>query len=122
MPKSVWLLIRACLGASNCPPTNVFWNWKMNCCYAITGRASVAEQVLATSLPSQVPPAPILESVLALILLAFLITSIRFQDGEPGFLSVAYKRRLYVHALNGFYMNTLANLAARRLGLMPQKR
>lgn len=84
--------------------------------------ASVAGQVLATSLPNQVPPAPILESILAIVLLAFLITSIRFQDGEPGFLSVAYKRRLYVHALNGFYMNTLANRAARRLGLVPNKR
>lgn len=84
--------------------------------------AALAGQVLAPSLPAQVPPAPILESVLALILLAFLITSIRFQDGEPGFLSVAYKRRLYVHALNGFYMNTLANRVARRLGLVPGKR
>jgi hypothetical protein len=51
--------------------------------------------------------------------LAFLITSIRFQDGEAGFLTVEYKKRLYVHALNGFYMTTLANRAARRLGLMP---
>jgi NAD(P)H-quinone oxidoreductase subunit 5 len=82
--------------------------------------ASVSEQVLASSLPEQVPPAPVLESVLTLVLLAFLITSIRFQDGEPGFLTVAYKRRLYVHALNGFYMNTLANRAARRLGLVPK--
>lgn len=84
--------------------------------------ASLAGQVLFSALPAQVPPAPVLESILTLVLLAFLITSIRFQDGEPGFLSVAYKRRLYVHALNGFYMNTLANRAARRLGLVPVNR
>jgi NAD(P)H-quinone oxidoreductase subunit 5 len=83
--------------------------------------ASLSDQLLAGSLPHQVPPAPVLESVLTLVLLAFLITSIRFQDGEAGFLSVAYKRRLYVHALNGFYMNTLANRAARRIGLLPEK-
>ncbi len=84
--------------------------------------AAVAGQLLSSSLPAQVPAAPILESILTLVLLAFLITSIRFQDGEPGFLTVAYKRRLYVHALNGFYMNTLANRAARRLGLVPGDR
>jgi NAD(P)H-quinone oxidoreductase subunit 5 len=84
--------------------------------------AAFAGQLLAGSLPAQVPPAPILETVLTLILLAFLITSIRFQDGEPGFLSVAYKRHLYVHALNGFYMNTLANRFARRLGLVAHNR
>lgn len=84
--------------------------------------AMFAHQLLAASLPERVPSAPIFESVLALLLLGFLITSIRFQDGEPGFLSVAYKRRLYVHALNGFYMNTLANRIARTLGLVPKNR
>lgn len=84
--------------------------------------ADLAYMILATSLPETVAPAPILEAVLAFLLFAFLITSIRFQDGVPGFLSVAYKRRLYVHALNGFYMNTLANKAARKLGLVPKNR
>jgi hypothetical protein len=68
------------------------------------------------------PAAPIFESIIAVLLLGFLVTSIRFQDGEDGFLTVAYKRRLYVHALNGFYMNTLTNRLARATGLMPKKR
>lgn len=84
--------------------------------------ALIAFEILGSSLPEQVPPAPIFESVIAVLLLGFLITSIRFQDGEPGFLTVAYKRRLYVHALNGFYMNTLANRYARKLGLVPSDR
>ncbi len=84
--------------------------------------AMIAYQVLGSTLPEQVPGAPIFESIIAVLLLGFLITSIRFQDGEPGFLSVATKRRLYVHALNGFYMNTLANRYARKLGLVPGDR
>lgn len=81
-----------------------------------------AAHILGSALPDQVPSAPVFESILAVLMLGFLITSIRFQDGEPGFLSVAYKRRLYVHALNGFYMNTLANRLARAIGLVPEKR
>ena len=79
-----------------------------------------SEYLLASALPADVPSALLFESMLAVVLLGFLITSIRFQDGEPGFLSVAYKRRLYVHALNGFYMNTIANRFARAIGLMPK--
>jgi NAD(P)H-quinone oxidoreductase subunit 5 len=83
--------------------------------------ALASESLLASALPAKVPSAFLFESILAIVLLGFLITSIRFQDGEPGFLSVAYKRRLYVHALNGFYMNTIANRFARAVGLMPGK-
>ena len=81
-----------------------------------------ADVILASTLPAQMPAAPIFESIIAVLLLGFLVTSIRFQDGEDGFLTVAYKRRLYVHALNGFYMNTLTNRLARATGLMPKKR
>jgi NAD(P)H-quinone oxidoreductase subunit 5 len=81
-----------------------------------------AYHLLDSVLPDPVHAAPIFESAIAVLLLGFLVTSIRFQDGEPGFLSVAYKRRLYVHALNGFYMNTLANGFVRALGLMRAKR
>jgi NAD(P)H-quinone oxidoreductase subunit 5 len=84
--------------------------------------ASVAHHILASALPEQVHSAPIFESIIAVLLLGFLVTSIRFQDGEPGFLTVAYKRRLYVHTLNGFYMNTVANRLARAIGLMPKER
>jgi hypothetical protein len=84
--------------------------------------AMVAGMMLSTALPAKVPVAPVFETIIAVLLLGFLVTSIRFQDGEPGFLTVAYKRRLYVHALNGFYMNTLANRLARAIGLMPSKR
>jgi NAD(P)H-quinone oxidoreductase subunit 5 len=84
--------------------------------------AMVAYKILGSALPEQVPSALIFESIIAVLLLGFLITSIRFQDGEAGFLSVAYKRRLYVHALNGFFMNTLANRLARRIGLVPSER
>jgi len=84
--------------------------------------AMVADMVLASAVPAQVPSALLFESIIAVLMLGFLITSIRFQDGEPGFLTVAYKRRLYVHALNGFYMNTLANRLARAIGLVPTKR
>lgn len=84
--------------------------------------AMLAYSILASSLPEQVQSALVFESIIAVLLLGFLITSIRFQDGEPGFLSVAYKRRLYVHALNGFYMNTLANRLARASGLVPGDR
>jgi NAD(P)H-quinone oxidoreductase subunit 5 len=83
--------------------------------------AMVAEMMLSSAVPAKVPAAPIFEAIIAVLLLGFLVTSIRFQDGEPGFLTVAYKRRLYVHALNGFYMNTLANRLARAIGLMPNK-
>ena len=78
--------------------------------------------LLSSALPAQVPSAPLFESIIAVLLLGFLITSIRFQDGEPGFLTVAYKRRLYVHALNGFYMNTFANRLARKIGLVSGNR
>jgi NAD(P)H-quinone oxidoreductase subunit 5 len=84
--------------------------------------AMFSEQILASSLPEKVPSAFLFESILAVLMLGFLITSIRFQDGEPGFLTVAYKRRLYVHALNGFYMNTIANRLARAIGLVPRNR
>jgi NAD(P)H-quinone oxidoreductase subunit 5 len=84
--------------------------------------AMIAGMMLASSLPAQVESAFLFESIIALLMLGFLITSIRFQDGEPGFLTVAYKRRLYVHALNGFYMNTLANRLARAIGLVPRNR
>ena len=84
--------------------------------------AMVAEMMLSSAVPAKVTFAPIFETIIAILLLFFLVTSIRFQDGEPGFLTVAYKRRLYVHALNGFYMNTLANRLARVIGLMPRKR
>jgi len=84
--------------------------------------AMVAYNILGSALPEKVLSAPIFESVIAVLLLGFFVTSIRFQDGEPGFLTVAYKRRLYVHALNGFYMNTLANRFARKIGLMPTER
>ncbi len=84
--------------------------------------AMVTEMMLSSTVPAKVPVAPIFETIIAVLLLGFLVTSIRFQDGEPGFLTVAYKRRLYVHALNGFYMNTLANRLARAIGLMPSKR
>jgi NAD(P)H-quinone oxidoreductase subunit 5 len=84
--------------------------------------AMVADIILASAVPTQVPSALLFESIIAVLMLGFLITSIRFQDGEPGFLTVAYKRRLYVHALNGFYMNTLANRLARVIGLVPTKR
>jgi NAD(P)H-quinone oxidoreductase subunit 5 len=83
--------------------------------------AMAADGILASALSAQMPPSPIFESVIAVLLLAFLVTSIRFQDGEDGFLTVAYKRRLYVHALNGFYMNTFANRLARKIGLVPKK-
>lgn len=81
-----------------------------------------AYTLLGSTLPAQVPGSPVFEAIIAILLLGFLITSIRFQDGEPGFLSVATKRRLYVHALNGFYMNTIANRMARKIGLGPVKR
>ena len=84
--------------------------------------ALAAQVTLASALPAHPHSAPLFESIIAVALLAFLITSIRFQDGEPGFLTVAYKRRLYVHALNGFYMNTLANRTARALRLVPGNR
>ncbi len=84
--------------------------------------AMVAEMMLSSVVPAKMPIAPVFETIIAVLLLGFLVTSIRFQDGEPGFLTVAYKRRLYVHALNGFYMNTLANRLARAIGLMPSKR
>lgn len=84
--------------------------------------AMVADNMLSSALPAHVPSAPIFESIIAVLLLGFLVTSIRFQDGEPGFLTVAYKRRLYVHALNGFYMNTLANRFARAIGLVPRSK
>lgn len=82
----------------------------------------VSYGILGSALPGQVHSAPVFESIIAVLMLGFLITSIRFQDGEPGFLTVAYKRRLYVHALNGFYMNTIANRLARKIGLMPTER
>jgi NAD(P)H-quinone oxidoreductase subunit 5 len=76
--------------------------------------AEIAPDVRAVSLG--------FELLMVFLLAVFLLTSIRFQDGEPGFLSVAFKRRLYVHALNGFYMNTLINSLARKVGLVPKGR
>jgi NAD(P)H-quinone oxidoreductase subunit 5 len=80
--------------------------------------AQMAYYFFSSAVAMRSDSAWVLELFIAAVLLLFLITSIRFQDGEPGFLSVAYKRRLYVHALNGFYMNTVANRLARKLGLV----
>ena len=78
----------------------------------------LSTSMLKTSLPAEVPSWPVTEYLLTFFIFASLLTTIRFQDGHPGFLSVAYKRRLYVHALNGFYFNTIANRIARKLGLV----
>jgi len=84
--------------------------------------AAGADSLLADVSPGTRAVPLVFELVLVVLLAVFLLTSIRFQDGEPGFLSVSFKRRLYVHALNGFYMNTLVNRVARKLGLVPQGR
>jgi NAD(P)H-quinone oxidoreductase subunit 5 len=88
-------------------------------CAIYFGLAYAAQYLLQSSLPRAVPPSLLFEVILTLLLFSFLITSIRFQDGERGFLSVAYKQRLYIHALNGFYMNTLANRVAAKMRLIP---
>ena len=61
-----------------------------------------------------------LELLLAALISVFLLTSIRFQDGHPGFLQVRLKRALYVHSLNGFYLNTMVNKLAKAIGLVPK--
>jgi NAD(P)H-quinone oxidoreductase subunit 5 len=51
--------------------------------------AMLAEMMLSSAVPAKVPVAPVFETIIAVLLLGFLVTSIRFQDGEPGFLTVA---------------------------------
>lgn len=115
----LWMQMRRGRNSSEITKTAIFAAGIGAIYFALSG---LADTLLASSLPRDVPTWPMAEIILTVFIFAFLITSIRFQDGHPGFLSVAYKRRLYVHALNGFYMNTMVNNAARKLGLVPKNR
>lgn len=87
------------------------------------GLSFVAETVLAPALPGIAPAAPLLEWVLAAVLYAALVGTLLLQDparSRAG--SSGWHEALYVHALNGFYLNTLANRCARFLGLVPSPR
>ena len=66
--------------------------------------------------------AHIFEYTLAFALLAALATALQFQSGAPGWLSPHKRDALYVHALNGFYLNAIADRALKYIRLHPDQK
>jgi len=73
-------------------------------------------------LPARPVWSPAAESLFAAGLGACLLASIVLIHAAPGGWIQRATRPLYVHALNGFYLNTIANRLARSMGLVPPGR
>ena len=43
----------------------------------------VAEMMLSSAVPAKIPIAPVFETIIAVLLLGFLVTSIRFKTVSP---------------------------------------
>lgn len=82
----------------------------------------------ATALLQTVVPAPEAHNIgfeiaLSLLLLVGLVGSMLLQSKITiAWIPETLRTRLYVHALNGFYLNTLANRISRKMGLVPHGR
>ncbi len=83
--------------------------------------AKGAEAWLSGTLPWQNVGSFGFELGLAICLLLALATSLRLQDGSSALLPQRLREALYTHAVNGFYMNTIANRTLRALKLHPNK-
>ena len=80
------------------------------------------QQLMAMELPRAIGNAFWFESVLATILGVLLGGSLFLQYSHINPLPLRLRHALYVHALNGFYINTLANGLARAMRIVPAKR
>ena len=85
------------------------------------GLAEITMYYFSDTLPAMQTAGPILQSTLACVLGMYFLLTIVLQTAQavsyPGFVQA-----LYVHTLNGFYLNTLANRISRSIGLVPQGR
>lgn len=62
------------------------------------------------------------QTILALAIASFLLTTIYMVHNPSKLTSSPLAQALYVHALNGFYLNTIANRLARAIGIVPAGR
>ena len=85
------------------------------------GLADFAFRYFEGTLPSGPVAGPVGQAVLASALGLFFCLTISLQQGASQ-RWLPYVRALHVHALNGFYLNTLANRWARSAGLVPPGR
>ena len=60
------------------------------------------------------------ETALALLLFLALATTLQLQIGSRFLIPLRFRDTLYVHALNGFYANTLANRLLKLVKLQPK--
>jgi NAD(P)H-quinone oxidoreductase subunit 5 len=84
--------------------------------------AFIAEHLFANSLPRVATHSFVLEAGIGVSLFIFMTCAMLLREE-----SLKQKRReffaaLYVHSLNGFYLNTIVNKTARAIGLVPANR
>lgn len=82
--------------------------------------ASFAAWWLQPLTPSIPLAHPGFEWALALVLFLSLATTLQLQIGSRFLIARRFRDALYVHALNGFYANTLANRFLKRIKLQPK--
>lgn len=65
-------------------------------------------------------PQIVFEALLAVVLLLALATTLQLQTGSRFLIPLRLRNALYVHALNGFYANPIANRLLKRVKLQPK--
>lgn len=86
------------------------------------GLAAVTMRYFADTLPQMIIAGPYLQIMLAAMLGLYCFLTIVLQAAKLGHINSPLVKAIYVHALNGFYLNTLANRASRLIGLVPPGR
>ncbi|MBC2601775.1 proton-conducting transporter transmembrane domain-containing protein [Puniceicoccus vermicola] len=86
------------------------------------GLADGTMRYFSDSLPHQPVGGLALQIILAAILGAYLLITLTIQTQPTGKARPRVLQALYIHALNGFYLNTLANRFSRAAGLVPAGR
>lgn len=81
-----------------------------------------SQELLASVLPQFKSPIQTFEVILATIILTLLMAAMVMQYTSFNPLSHKLRAALYVHALNGFYLNTGANRVARAMGIPTAQR
>ena len=78
-------------------------------------------KLLIAELPQFAGHAGGVEIGFALVLGLFMAITLIVQNSRPPLFASGWTRSLYVHALNGFYLNSLVNRALRAIGIVPGK-
>lgn len=75
-----------------------------------------------TPLLTEIPSTPLsFEISIAFVLFVALATTLQLQSGSRFLIPLKLRNALYVHALNGFYTNTLANRILKLIKLQPKQ-